>query len=47
MVTTTSYETFETVFNVPKGTKKMRVFVANWETGKKVYADNIKLAKIN
>ncbi len=47
MVTTTSYDTFETVFNVPEDTKKMRVFVANWETGKKVYADNIKLAKIN
>ena len=45
MVTTTDYETFETVFTVPKGTKKMRIFVANWESGKKVYVDNIHLLK--
>lgn len=42
MITTTSYKTFETVFVVPAGTTKMRIFIANWESSKKVYCDNIK-----
>ncbi|MBQ4155615.1 MAG: DUF1565 domain-containing protein [Clostridia bacterium] len=45
MVTTTDYETFETVFTVPEGTKKMRIFVANWDSSKKVYVDDMHLLK--
>ena len=45
MVTTTDYETFETVFTVPEGTKNMRIFVANWDSSKKVYVDDMHLLK--
>ena len=42
MITTTDYETFETVFSVPKGCKKMRIFAASWAGGTYINIDNLK-----
>ena len=42
MITTTDYETFETVFSVPEGCKKMRIFAASWAGGTYINVDNLK-----
>ena len=47
MVTATAYNTFETVFTIPEGCAKMRVFVASWAADKKVYCDNVKCLLIS
>ncbi len=47
MVTTTDYHSFETVFTVPEGCTKMRVFAASWGGGQEVFADHIQCALLN
>ena len=46
MITTTDYETFETVFTIPKGCTKMRIFAASWASNACIYVDSINCSLI-